>query len=84
MLDELKLSLAEKNIKFSYTDDAVNNIAKNSYSQKFGARNMRRYIQKNVEDMLAEAIISDYGKNIIGIVLKYSEEKQKLEIECLR
>ena len=84
MLDELKLSLGEKKISFSYTDEAVDHIAENSYSQKFGARNMRRFIQKHVEDIIAEAIISDYDKKMTGILLKYSAEKQKLDIECLK
>ena len=39
-------------------------IAKESYSHKFGARNMRRYIQTHVEDALAERIIADVKRSI--------------------
>ena len=74
MLDELKETLQEKNVQFSYTADVASYIAEQSYSHKFGARNMRRYICRNVEDKLAEMIISDYEKQISGILLKLSDD----------
>ncbi len=83
MLDELKQTLGERAIRFEYSAEAVAFVAKHSYSQKFGARNMRRYICKNVEDLLAEAIISDYEKKIEAIALSVSPEENKLIIECL-
>ena len=83
MLDELKSALAEKNIRFTYTDEAVSYIAKNSYSQRFGARNMRRFICTHGEDQLAEKIISDYNRAICGVSLQYSEEEDKLIVECI-
>ena len=61
MLGELATALAEKGITLKYSDSAAKLIAEKSYSHKFGARNMRRYIQKNIEDQLAELIISDYN-----------------------
>ena len=64
MLNELAEVLKEKGIDLTYTEDAAQYIAKNSYSGKFGARNMRRYIQNNVEDKLAELIIADYNRKI--------------------
>ena len=83
MLDELKLALDEKGIKFVYSDEAVSFIAKNSFSRKFGARNMRRFIRANVEDMLAESIISDYSRRISGASLSYSKDENKLTVECI-
>jgi ATP-dependent Clp protease ATP-binding subunit ClpB len=83
MLDELKQSLKEKNITFTFSDEAVSFIAENSYSQKFGARNMRRFIRTNVEDQLAEKIISDYNKSIRGVALDFNAEENKLVIECI-
>ena len=83
MLGELETALAEKGIKFSYSDDAITFIARNSYSQKFGARNMRRFIRSNVEDMLAEKIISDYNKTITVARLGYNAEENKLTVECM-
>ena len=83
MLDELKTALTEKNIMFTYSQPAVEYIAKNSYSKKFGARNMRRFIRVNVEDLMAERIVSDYNRTISGIALKYSKREDKLVIECI-
>ncbi len=83
MLDELKMALSEKGIKFKYSQGALAYIAKNSYSRKYGARNMRRFIRANVEDKLAEAIISDYEKRISGAVLGYSKKDDKLTVECI-
>ena len=39
---------------------ALSLIAKNSYSEKYGARNMRRYMEKHLEDPLADQIIRQY------------------------
>ena len=83
MLDELKLALSEKGISFVYSQPAVAYIAKNSYSHKFGARNMHRFIRSHVEDLIAEKIISDYERKISGISLKYSKKDDKLVIECI-
>ncbi len=83
MLDELKSALEEKNIRLTYSSDVLEYIAKNSYSQKFGARNMRRFIRTNVEDGLAEKIISDYNKTISGVALSVDSEQNKLKIECI-
>ncbi len=83
MLEELRTALAEKNIDFKYSQPAVAYIAKNSYSRKYGARNMRRFICKNVEDPLAELIISSYDKKILGASLSYSKKEDKLKVECI-
>jgi len=83
MLGELQKALAEKNIRFVYSQPALQYIAKNSYSHKFGARNMRRFIRSHVEDLIAEEIVSDYTRSISGISLKYSKKEDKLNIECL-
>ncbi len=81
MLDELKLALAEKNIKLSYTDAATALIAEKAYSRKFGARNMRRYIQKEVEDRLAELIIADYRR--FYSFAKIDSDGETISIHCM-
>ena len=83
MLEELKTALAEKNITFKYSQSATAYIAKNSYSRKYGARNMRRFICTHVEDPLAELIIADYDKKIFGASLSYSKKEDKLNVECI-
>jgi ATP-dependent Clp protease ATP-binding subunit ClpA len=81
MLNELAETLKSKNIKLSYSSNAAEYIAANSFSQKFGARNMRRYIQTNVEDRLAELIISDYKHSITQVMI--SAKDGKLNISCM-
>ncbi len=83
MLGELRTALKEKGILFTYSQPALDFVAKNSYSKKFGAINMRRFIRSNVEDMIAERVISDYKREIVGIALKYSKKENKLVIECI-
>jgi len=62
MLNELRDAMAERGIIFTYTDEVAEFIAKESYSVKYGARNMRRYIQQKVEDMAAGEMIASRGK----------------------
>ncbi len=69
MLGQLKETLSEKGIEFRFTDEAARLIAENSFSEKYGARNMHRYIQKHVEDKLAEMIISDYQRSCTQALL---------------
>ena len=83
MLEELRTALVDKNITFKYSQSAVEYIAKNSYSRKYGARNMRRFIRSNVEDPIAEKIIADYSRSIVGVALGYSENDDKLIVECI-
>ena len=80
-LEELKLSLAEKDISLIYTDSALAVIAKHSYSRKYGARNMRRYIQKEIEDRLAELIIADYTHSFSAAKIDAAEDA--LTVFCM-
>ncbi len=81
MLDELKSALSEKGIALSYKSTAVDIIAEESYSAKYGARNMRRYIQTEVEDKLAELIIADYNHKYTKAVI--SSKGGKIHISCV-
>ena len=83
MLGELKSALADKNISLKYSKPALEFIARNSYSRKYGARNMRRFIRSHVEDPLAERIIADYTKSITGVSIGYSKKDDKLTVECI-
>ena len=67
MLDELKDSLKEKGITFTYDATLVDFLTKKSYSRTYGARNLRRTIQKELEDPMATKIINSYEEPIIGI-----------------
>ena len=67
--------------EFTFTKNAAAYIAEKSFSEKYGARNMRRYIQKNVEDKLAELIISDYSRNYTSA--KLYVENGELKTACM-
>ena len=58
-MNELKESALEKGIEISFDDNVLFHVAEKSYSEKYGARNMARFIQANIEDKIANAILSD-------------------------
>ena len=60
MLDELAGSLKEKGFTFTYDDAVAEHLAHESYSLTYGARNLRRTIQKELEDTIAVRIIDSY------------------------
>ena len=75
MLKDLFKRLAERELSIEVTDEVKDHLAKNGYSEAYGARPLRRLIQRKVEDMLAEEILS--GKYSAGdtIVLKLVDDK---------
>ena len=79
MLGKLRNHLADKGIKLVYGEDVLQHIAENSYSEKYGARNMRRYIERYVEDKLANVTIENYGKDIFGMSLIVRDNDIKVE-----
>ncbi len=54
--------LSDKRIKIILTDKAKDHIINSSYNESFGARPIKRYVTKNIESLIAEAIISDQIK----------------------
>ena len=67
MLEELKAALEEKGYHFTYDDALVDYLVKKSYSAAYGARNLRRCIQKDVGDPMAARIIESYETPITQI-----------------
>ena len=61
MLQELQDSLAEKGIVFTWQDSLLDYLVKKSYSAAYGARNLRRLIQKELEDAIAVRLIEGYA-----------------------
>ncbi len=54
MLSEVNAQCESHGMKLSVSDEAIDLIVKNGYEEEYGARPLRRYIQKNIEDDLAE------------------------------
>ena len=78
MLGELSASLSAKGISLDYTDEVVKKLADMSYSVKYGARNLRRTIQTEIEDKASELIISSYDSKISGISIYVENDEIKV------
>ena len=69
MLDEFKEPLRDKGITFTYTDEAVNELAKDSVGGSRGARDLRNNIRRKVEDKIAETIIDHIDTPVTSITV---------------
>ena len=67
MLDELKASLGDKGYTLRYDEALVDYLVEKSYSLTYGARNLRRLIQKELEDPMATRIIDAFEHPITQI-----------------
>ncbi len=75
MLNELKTNLEERGINLHWEDSIVDYLVKKSYSLTYGARNLRRTIQKDLEDPIAEKIIDSFEEPISQLKLSATEDK---------
>ncbi|WP_090087358.1 ATP-dependent Clp protease ATP-binding subunit [Lentibacillus persicus] len=62
MLKQLQNRLKEQEIEFSLTDKAVEKIANEGFDPEYGARPLRRSIQKNIEDLMSEELLQENFK----------------------
>ena len=67
MLEELRKSLSDKGYTFHYDNALVDHLVEKSYSMTYGARNLRRLIQKELEDPMAARIIDSFENPITQI-----------------
>ena len=81
MLDELQKSLEDKGLHFTWDEDVEDYLVKKSYSATYGARNLRRTIQKELEDVMAVQIIDSYEHPVTQI--HASMEDGKLVVRSL-
>ena len=75
MLGELKENLAERGIGLKWEDSVIDYLVKQSYSVTYGARNLRRCIQRDIEDGVAEKIIESFEAPISQIKLVANNNK---------
>ena len=71
MLNDLKNRLKNQNINVNFTKDLKEYIIDNSYNTTYGARPIKRFIQKNVETVLAKAIINSELEPYVNYVIDY-------------
>ena len=60
MLRDLKQALSERGLDFTWDESVIDALVKKSYSVTYGARNLRRTIQKELEDPIAQKIIESF------------------------
>ncbi len=80
MLVELRTSLESRGLSLSWNDDLRQLLVKKAYSLTYGARNLRRTIQKELEDPISEAIIDSFENPISSIHICVEEDTVKLNI----
>ena len=80
MFQELQEVLAAKHITFVWQDPVLDLVVKESYSAAYGARNLRRYIQKHLEDPIASKIIESYLHPITGLGAVVEDGKIALRV----
>jgi ATP-dependent Clp protease ATP-binding subunit ClpA len=76
MLDEMIEPLQERELTLSYTDEVLSVIADKSFSNKHGARDIRKVIRTNVEDKIAELVIdnpTEHSKTTMSVTVKDGE-----------
>ena len=81
MLRELQDALKEKGITFTWDDALLDYLVKKSYSMTYGARNLRRQIQKDLEDDIATKLIDSYLHPIQSIHASADGEHPVLTVE---
>ena len=81
MLGELTESLEEKGVTFTFDDALVDYLTHKSYSLTYGARNLRRLIQRELEDMIANRIIDNYEHPITQI--KATAENDAIQLDTM-
>ena len=81
MLSELKTSLESRGLTFTWDDSIREYLVKEAYSVTYGARNLRRTIQRSLEDPISEAIIDSFEKPISSIHVSMDGDRVALKTE---
>jgi ATP-dependent Clp protease ATP-binding subunit ClpA len=79
MLEEVRGVMAERGMTLSWDESVIDYLVKKSYSVVYGARNLRRTIQKDVEDAVAAEIVQRRAEHITSIALSAADDKIVIE-----
>lgn len=82
MLNDLAKVLFDKGIKLTFTREEAGLIAEKGYSEKYGARNLRRLIQTDIEDVVAAEIIDSYTNPLSEVILGKPESGSPYAVSC--
>ena len=80
MLTELRDVMAEKNHSLSWDESLLDYLVKKGYSVTYGARNLRRLIQKEIEDAIAAQLIARRGQGVETIRLSAENDKVSIHL----
>ena len=81
MLNELRTSLESRGLSFTWDESIRDYLVKEAYSMTYGARNLRRTIQRSLEDPISEVIIDSFEKPISTIHADMENDEVKLKAE---
>ena len=81
MLGEVRDLMREKGMELTWDDSVLDHLVAKSYSVTYGARNLRRTIQKEIEDEIAEVIVDKYRGKAKAIHLSAADGKINVEAE---
>ena len=81
MLKELRDCLAARGLELNWNEDLRQLLVKKAYSVTYGARNLRRTIQRELEDPISEVIIDSFENPISRITIRVEEDKVGLEVQ---
>ena len=79
MLQELRTSLEARGLTFTWDEDVRNELVSKAFSVTYGARNLRRTIQRSLEDPISEAIIDSFENPISSIHAYLSNQEIRIE-----
>ncbi len=80
MLGELAGVLEEKGIKLSWTDGVIEWLSEKGFSEKYGARNLRRLIQTELEDAIASELVARYRETVTAVDVSVEDGKPVLQV----
>ena len=75
MLDDLQKAVQQNGRTLTIGEGVVQKLVEDSYSEKYGARNLRRAVEKEVEDALAMLIVESRGKDVEHLTVQLEEGK---------
>ena len=81
MLEELRESLSARGLTLTWDETIRHMLVKKAYSVTYGARNLRRTIQRELEDPISEKIIDSFEHPISAIHLSVEEDKVVLRVQ---
>lgn len=79
LLNDLKIRLEKNNIYIDFLREVNDYIIKESYNETYGARPIKRFIQKNIETLIAKKIVSSEIVPNIKYIMSYEENSLKIK-----